>query len=50
MWPCSKVVPHPTLGELLDDSADPVEAFLYLGYLARQVDEEIEARVGQAGY
>ncbi len=50
MWPCSQVVPHPTLGELLDAGADPVEAFLHLGYLARQVDEEIEARVGQAGY
>jgi hypothetical protein len=50
MWPYSGVVPHPTLGELLDDDADPVEAFLHLGHLARQVDEEIEVRVGQAGY
>ncbi len=50
MWPCSEVVPYPTLGEILDDGADPVEAFLHLGQLARQVDEEIEVCVGQAGY
>jgi hypothetical protein len=49
-WPCSDVAPHPTLGDLLDDGADPVEAFLHLGQLAHQVDEEIEVRVGQAGY
>ncbi len=49
-WPCSEVAPHPTLGELLDDGADPVEAFLHLGQLAHHVDEEIEVRVGQAGY
>jgi len=49
-WPCSDGVPHPTLGQLLDEGADPVAAFLYLGYLARQVDEEIEVQVGRAGY
>lgn len=49
-WPCSEVAPHSTLGELLDDGADPVEAFPYLGQLAHQVDEEIEVRVGRAGY
>jgi len=49
-WPCSDVVPHPPLCELLDDGAVPVDAFLYLGQLAHQVDEEIEVRVGRAGY
>ena len=49
-WPCSDGVPHLTLGQLLDAGADPLEAFLYLGYLARQVDEEIEVCAGQAGY
>jgi hypothetical protein len=49
-WPCSECVPHPTLGELLDAGADPVEAFLHLGCLARCVDEEIQLLVGQAGY
>jgi hypothetical protein len=49
-WPCSDCVAHPTLGELLNAGADPVEAFIHLGYLARQVDEEIEVRAGQAGY
>ncbi len=49
-WPCSDCVAHPTLGELLDAGADPLEAFLRLGYLAQQVNEEIEVRAGQAGY
>jgi hypothetical protein len=49
-WPCSDCVPHPTLGELLDAGADPVEAFLHLGRLAHQVDAEIQVLVGQAGY
>jgi hypothetical protein len=35
---------------MLDDGADPVEAFLYMGQLAHHVDEEIEVHVGQAGY
>lgn len=49
-WPCAESVPQPTLGELLDQGADPVEALLYLAYLAHQVDEEIQVFVGQAGY
>lgn len=49
-WPCSECVPHPTLGELLDAGADPVDAFLHLGHLAQRVDEEIQVSVGQAGY
>jgi hypothetical protein len=49
-WPCADCVPHPTLGDLLDDDADPLDAFLHLGYLARQVDEEIQLFVGHAGY
>jgi hypothetical protein len=49
-WACSDCVAHPTLGELLDAGADPVEAFLYLGHLAQQVDEEIEVYAGQDGY
>jgi hypothetical protein len=49
-WPCSECVPHTTLGELLDDGADPVDAFLHLAYLAQRVDEEIQVLVGQAGY
>jgi len=49
-WPCAECVSHPTLGDLLDEGADPIDAFLYLGYLARQVDEEIEVQVGRAGY
>jgi len=32
----------PTVGELLDEGADPIDAFLHLGHLARQTDEEIE--------
>ncbi len=49
-WPCSDCVAHPTLGKLLDAGADPLEAFLHLGHLAQQVNEEIEVRAGQAGY
>jgi hypothetical protein len=49
-WPCSECVPHPTLGELLDEGADAVDAFLYLAYLAQRVDEEVQVFVGQAGY
>jgi hypothetical protein len=49
-WPCSERVPHPTLGQLLDAGADPVDAFLHLGHLARRVEEEIQISVGQAGY
>jgi hypothetical protein len=49
-WPCSDCVPHPTLGQLLDDGLTPLDAFLHLANLAHQVDEEIEVRVGQAGY
>jgi hypothetical protein len=49
-WPCADCVPHPTLGELLDAGADPMDAFLHLAYLAQQVDEEIQVLVGQAGY
>jgi hypothetical protein len=49
-WACSECMPHPTLGELLDDGADAVDAFLYLAYLAQQVDEEVQVFVGQAGY
>jgi hypothetical protein len=49
-WPCSDRVPHPTLGELLDTGADPVDAFLHLAHLAQQVDEEIQVFVGRAGY
>ena len=33
-WPCADCVPHPTLGELLDDGADPLDAFLHLAHLA----------------
>lgn len=40
----------PTVGEILDQGADPIDAFLHLGHLARQADEEIEVRVGEAGY
>jgi hypothetical protein len=40
----------PTVGELLDQGADPIEAFLHLGHLAQQADEEMEVRVGEAGY
>ena len=49
-WPCADCVPHPTLGELLDTGADPVDAFLYLAHLAEWVDEEIQIFVGRAGY
>jgi hypothetical protein len=49
-WPCADCVPHPTLGELLDAGADPVDAFLHLAHLAPRVDEEIQAFVGRAGY
>lgn len=48
--PCSECVPHPTLGQLLDAGADPVDAFLHLGHLARRVEEEMQISVGQAGY
>jgi hypothetical protein len=49
-WPCAGSITHPTLGELLDTGADPLDAFLHLAYLARKVDDEIQAFVGQAGY
>ena len=49
-WPCAGSVTHPTLGELLDSGADPVDAFLHLAHLAQQVDEEIQVFVGRAGY
>lgn len=49
-WPCSENVAHPTICELLDRGLDPMDAFLRLASLAQQVDEEIEVRVGQAGY
>jgi len=49
-WPCAECVPHPTLGALLDEGADPLDAFLYLGTLAQRVDAEIEVQVGRAGY
>jgi len=49
LWPCWGSVPHPTLGELLDQGADPAEAFLHLAYLAAQVDDEIQALAAQAG-
>ena len=49
-WPCAECVPHPTLGQLLSEGADPIDAFLHLAYLAHQVDEEIQVFVGQAGY
>jgi hypothetical protein len=49
-WPCAGGVPHPTLGQLLDEGADPVDAFLHLAHLARRVDEEIQVFVGRAGY
>ena len=48
-WPCAEAVPHPTLGELLDGSRIPLEAFLHLAGLARQVDDEIQAFAGLAG-
>ena len=40
----------PTIGELLGQGADPIDAFLHLAHLARQRDEEMQARVGEAGY
>jgi len=49
-WPCADGVPHPTLGEILDAGADPVDAFLHLAHLAQRVDEETQVFVGQAGY
>ncbi len=49
-WPCADCVPHPTLGELLDAGADPMDAFLHLAHLAQRVDEEIQVFVGRAGH
>jgi hypothetical protein len=49
-WPCADCVPHPTLGELLDAGADPMDAFLHLAHLAQQADEEIQVFVGRAGH
>jgi hypothetical protein len=49
-WPCAHGAPNPTLGELLDSGADVVDAFLLVGHLARQVDEEFQILVGRAGY
>ena len=48
-WPCADCVPHPTLGELLDTGADPMDAFQHLAHLAQRVDEEIQVFVGRAG-
>jgi hypothetical protein len=49
-WPCADCVPHPTLGELLDAGADPMDAFLHLAHLAQRADEEIQVFVGRAGH
>jgi hypothetical protein len=49
-WPCAEGVAQPTLGQLLDEGADPIDAFLHLAHLARQMYDEIEVSVGQAGY
>ena len=49
-WPRASRVPHPTLGRLLDSGRLPLEAFLHLAGLAHQVDEEIQAFAGLAGY
>ncbi|MBN1658474.1 MAG: hypothetical protein JXA93_08745, partial [Anaerolineae bacterium] len=49
-WPYSEAVARQTMGELLDLGLKPMDAFLRLASLAQQVDEEIEVRVGQAGY
>jgi len=49
-WPCAACVPHPTLGYLLDGGRLPLDAFLHLAGLARQVDEEIQTFAGLAGY
>ena len=49
-WPCADCVSHPTLGELLDAGADPMNAFLHLANLAQRVDEEIQVFVGRAGH
>jgi len=49
-WPCADCMPHPTLGELLDAGADPLDAFLHLAYSAQRVDEEIQVFVGRAGH
>ena len=49
-WPEGDTVPHPTLGELLDRGLSPLDAWLHLADLACEVDEAIQALVGQAGY
>ena len=49
-WPCADRVPDPTLGQLLDAGADPMDAFLHLAHLAHEVDQEIQVVVGRAGY
>jgi hypothetical protein len=49
-WPCASCVPYPTLGELMDAGADPMDAFLHLAHLAQRVDEEIQVFVGRAGH
>ncbi len=45
----SDSAPRPTLGDLLGQGADPVEAFLHLAYLAAQDERESQAIAGQAG-
>jgi hypothetical protein len=49
-WPCAEAIPHPTLGELLDQGADPLDAFLHLAHLAGRVDDEVQVFVGRAGH
>ena len=49
-WPCAACAPHPTLGDLLGGGTLPLEAFLHLADLAHQVDDEIQAFAGLAGY
>lgn len=49
-WSSSGDVPHPTLGELLEQGADPVESYLHLAYLAAQPDQESQAIAGKATY
>jgi hypothetical protein len=48
--PGSDSTRDPTLGDLLNQGADPAEAFLHLAYLASQVHDGISAVAGRAGH
>lgn len=46
-WPCSEGMPNPSLGELMAEGMQPIQAFLHLAALAGEVNGRIEELVGR---